>query len=495
MIKPYYIIFFFIFIKSQGSDQLIIFNPYSVGKYNVNGIATFLNNFNIKKGEITISGDCGINNNEFFDNQNNQITINSNNFIIEELLLANLGQNYLAIDENNNLSILKNTPLLDKSLANDYNIIYTSNIIGKDNMPLKIGNKSTSQFFIGDYTQKTSNIIFNSYETMINNLDTIDNKPITILKPFISYNNLQVDTDVSILSNVLVEKTQINKTLIINDPIYFTEMIINGNCSINNNNNSITILPKNGILNVKNNILIKGLPLYNNTKNTFTLFALDKNKNIYKTALKDLNAINAINQDLFFIANNIITIGSDFSNIELNANLIILDTMTVHSNKPAIKFDFPISFQAITPNTLSQLIFQDTLTINNIVTINNLFSAVNNNSIANINMADAQQNTIFNSDQIVFLNYNTMDIYQGPRLVIDKNNCIGIEGLNNTNSEYLRIHKDIKNKINIIEQRITKINKNIITLQKTLSKILEQEKQEKLFRNCMISEINSFLEN
>jgi len=490
MSKSYYMIFFFIFIISKATDQLTIFDSYSVKEYNVDGVSTFLDTLNIKNGEITINGNCNINNNKFFNNKNNQMTINSDNFIIEGLPIANIGANYLALDENNNLSIVKNTVLLDIPLAANYNITYASNIIGKDDMPLKIGNQSSGQFFIGDTAQKTNNIIFNSYQTIIDTIDTIDNNPITISKSFISYNNLQIITNLNISGNILAEKIQINKDLIINNPIYFTEMIIQGNCTINNNNNLITIIPKDGDLNVKNNILIKGIPLYNNTQNTFTIFALDNNKNIYKTPLLNASAINAINQDLFFIANNTIVLGSSTANIELNGDMTILDSMTINTTKSAVNFDFPISFQVIDPKNISQLIFQDNLTINNIDNINNLFSASNNNSICNINQSNIKKNTEFKGDQIVFLNYNTMETHQGSRLVIDQNNCIGIEGLNNTNNQSLRIQNNINNKINKIKERIEKIKKNINMIQTSQSRVLEEEKS---FYNYIKSEINNFL--
>jgi hypothetical protein len=492
--KQYYFISFFICLTFHAAEQLIIFNPYTVKQYTVNGIATFLDTITIDKGDITINGNCSINNNKFFNVNKNTFNIYSNNITIEGLMVANIGYNYLAIDENNNLSILQNTLLLETPLATNYNITYTSNIIGKEEMPLKIGNNSLNEFCIGNFLQKTSNIIFNSNQTIINSIDTIDNRAVIISQPFISSNDLQVDSDILAEGNVLADSIHINNDLTITDPIYFSNMTINDNCIINNNNELITIVPKNGILQIKKNIVIKGLPLYNNIQNKFTLFALDNNKNIYKFPLPDANTIDAINEDLFFIAENSIYLGSDSSTfIELTANRILLDTININSNNLQIEFNFPVIFKLINPNTLSQLIFKDTLSINNLFTINNLFSATNNNSIARINQTNHQKTTTFNSDQMIFLNYNTMDIYQGQRLVIDQNNQIGIEGLNNKNNIYLRIHNDIRKKINIIEQRIRRINKNIDIIEKIASYILAKQKEQKLFHNYIISEINNFL--
>jgi hypothetical protein len=495
MTYKYYPIFFFILIKSIGSEQLIIFNPYFVNQYRVEGIATFMNTLSIENGNILINGKCQLNYNNFLNESNNKITINSNNIIINGLSETGIGINFLALDQNNNLSIIKNSSGVNQLSSNNYNIVYVKNIIGKNNMPLKIGNNATDKFFIGNYQVKTSNIEFNSYQTLINSINSIDGSPLTISNIFKSNNTLDIDGNLNISGNVFADNININQSLEITNPVSFFNMTINGNSIIENNNNYITIVENNGILNVKNNIIIQGLPLYNTDTNNFTILALDKNNSIYQKTLNESIAINAINQDLYFTADKIIFLGSNSNSIELNANFTILDNTTINNPNSIITFNFPIIFTVTNPTTISQLIFEDILTINNIHQINNLFSASNNTSISNFNNKNIENNTTFNSDQIVFMNLNTIETYDGPRLVIDQNNMIGIEALNNINKKTIRAKNNINNKIKIINDRIDKTKKNITELIKIEDYISKLEKKNKCVNNNLVSEINQFLEN
>ncbi len=449
-------IFMFIVIININSKEVIMFSPYSISNLNINGYSTFLEDLTLNNISIVINKSLFINNDTYLNQENNKIEFNSNHIYIENLSENFLGKNFLTLDKNNNLCILKNEFIDLLQTQDSYDIVYVTNIIGRNNTPLKIGNASQNTITFGDNISSDINIY--SDNTLFQGaIDTINNQPLNISKDLYSSSSLNIiNNDFIINENITSDIIKFNSPITYFNPFLCSNITINAITTIGNNNNTISILQANCILNFENhNITFIGLPLLdrNISQDELNLFCLSYNNKLFKQQCEKINEIDSINNNLIINANNNISIESFFYTIIFNGKELILNNINIQNTLENFSFDFPISFQTNNQNEITQLIFNDDLFINDLNKINNLFCSSNLNSITIINQNNIENNTVFyDNQQIVFLNTKNMDFNLSPRIAIDINNIIGIE-----EQTKIKYKNTIYYKIDIIKERISKI--------------------------------------